>query len=375
MNINRFLGGASFLPLFAPETGAGAGGGDGGGDKGAAGGGATGAGDAGAAGGGGGGSAGAGSAAGAAGAAGGADAGAGAGAGTLAGGGADAAAAAAAAAAARPAFGDKWREELAGDDKDLLKDLAKYTDPKALLKSHRDLQTKISKGELRAPPAPMPQNATPEQVAAWRQAQGLPDKPEAFVEKLALSDGVVIGEADKPLVGEFAKMAFEKGWNQDQMNQAVSFYYDMQAAGEASRADADHSTLVAAQGELIGEWGQAEYKVNMNAVGSLLATMPDALRNNMLTARMPDGRMVGNTAEFNRWAAAQARELNPAATLVPVNDPNAMKTIEGEIAGLEKEMADQRSSYWRGPEANAKQARYRELVDAQQKMQSRGRAA
>jgi hypothetical protein len=357
---NRFLGGASFLPLFAPEDGAG--GGAGGASEGSGGG------DAGAA---------AAAAAAAAGGAAGDKAGsdAGGGAGTLAGGGADAAAAAAAAAAAKPTFGEKWREDLAGDDKTALTDLARYTDPKAVYKSLRELQTKISKGELKAPPAPLAKDATPEQVTAYRQANGLPDKPEAFVEKLELPNGVVVGEAEKPLVGQFAKMAFDKGWSQQQMNEAVSWWYEAQDASEAQRAEADHSTLVAAQGELIGEWGQQEYKVNMNAVGSLLSTMPEALRNNMLTARMPDGRMVGNTAEFNRWAAAQARELNPSATLVPVGDPNAMKTIETEISAIEKEMADQRSGYWRGPEADRKQARYRELVDAQEKMKTRGNRA
>jgi hypothetical protein len=146
---NRMLGGASFLPMFAAEDGSGGGAPAGGGAAPAAG------------------AAPAGGAAPAAGAAPGAAAAPAAGAdATLAGGGVDptgaAAAAAAGAAAGTPKPGDlpagfDFRAYLAGGDKDAEKDLAKYTDPKAVYKSLRDLQAKISKGELKAPPAALPE--------------------------------------------------------------------------------------------------------------------------------------------------------------------------------------------------------------------------
>lgn len=365
---NRMLGGGvSFLPFMAPDDGTGAAAAATGADAGAAG--ATAA-------------AAASAATGAAADKGATDKGA-VGDKTLAGAGADGAdagAAARAAAAAGPAkFPDKWREELAGEDKDALKDLAKYTDPKSVYKSLRDLQTKVSKGELRAPAAPLPENATDEQKAEYRKTHGLPDKPEAFVEKLALPNGVVIGETDKPLVGGFAKMALDKGWSQGQFNEAVGWFYEAQATQRLALEEADGAGRIASEVELRGEWGPAGFKENMAAVGSVLSMIPEALRGEMLTARTPTGQLLGNTAAFNRWAAELGRELNPAATLIPAGGGDAVKTVGDEIKAIESKMylpdGRQNPEYWKGSGGETMQARYRELVDAQQKMQERGKKA
>jgi hypothetical protein len=355
--IDRLRGGVSMLPLFDAENGSG--------------GGAPGAGAP---------AAGAGAAP-AAPAAGAAAAGGDPGAGTLAASGADAAATAAAAAAANgpEKFPDNWRELLAGGDKAKLTDLAKYTDPTALYGSLRSTQEKISKGELKAAPVPLPANATPEQTAAWRQANGLPEKAESFVEKLALPDGVVLGEGDKPLVGEFAKFALDKGWSQGQFDQAMTFYYQAQDLAEAQREEADGGHKQTAMQELMGAWGAGDYKTNMNAVGSLLAGMPEDMRVELLTARTPDGRMLGNTAAFNKWAATVARDLNPAASLVLPGGNSSMTSINERISAIEGQMytkdGKENPAYWRGDAGQRMQAELRDLYDAQAKMKSRGQAA
>lgn len=245
-------------------------------------------------------------------------------------------------------------------------------------KSLLQLQAKISSGELKAK-VELPKDATPEQMAEFRKTNDLPATAEAYVEKLALPDGVVIGEADKPLVASFAKSMFEAGATQGEMNRAVSWFYQQQEAVEAQRAETDVTGRTKAQGELMGEWGPGDFKTNMNAVGSLLSTMPEALKTSLLTARTADGRMVGDTAEFNRWAAATAREINPAATLIPANVQNQPQVVATEIAAIEAKMylpnGEANPEYWKGAGGEALQARYRELTDAQQKMSARGKAA
>src|SRR5688572_23894721 len=89
-----------------------------------------------------------------------------------------------------------WRQKLAGEDKKTLERLGRMASPADLLKSYRALEQKISAGELKKG---LPENATPEQVAEWRREQGLPEKPEGYLENLSLPDGVVLGEADKPM--------------------------------------------------------------------------------------------------------------------------------------------------------------------------------
>jgi hypothetical protein len=390
MSRSLLLGGTSFQPLYAPDIGAGVGGaGAGGAGADGAGtgqqnqGGASGAGNG--AGGAGAGGAGASGAGGSAGGAGGPAGGGGQG-GQPAGGAASAAGGTfAGSGGGTPPPGapqnwpDNWRGLFAGDDKAALKDLEKYTEPNAVYKALRGLQSDVSSGKLKAPAQPLPANATAEQIADFKKANGLPEKAEAYVEKIALPNGHVIGETDKSLVGEFAKMANARNWSQDQFNDAVAWYYDGQARAEAQRqaADGDHKTEAA---RVLGaEWGAADYKTNMNAFSTLLAGMPEDARDLLLSARTVDGRLIGNLPGFIKWAAAYERQVNPAATIVAAGDGNAAKTIGDEIATIEKSMYDDKgnpnAAYWKGEAGQKMQARYRELVHAQSQMSGKGRAA
>lgn len=293
---------------------------------------------------------------------------------TLAGGGTGGAAAAAAAATIQPAFGEKWREDLAGDDKDAAKDLAKYTDPKAVYKSLRDLQAKISKGELKAAAQPLPANASDEQKAAWRQANGLPASKDDYVKNLQLPNGVVLGEADKPLVESFAAKMFEEGGTQAELNRAVNWFYQQQDAAERARSDADGQFRVQSEVALRTEWGN-DFQKNLAAFSAFKAQLPGELQALLFTARTADGRVLGDHPEFLKIGAALGREINPAAAIVPADPLNAVKSMQTELADLEKLMGDQRSEYWRGPKADQMQARYRELTDGMTRVQNRGRAA
>lgn len=303
--------------------------------------------------------------------------------GTLAGGGADPKAAAAA--ALKPSDLPKdfnWRLFLAGGDEKAAKDLEKYTDLPAVYKSLRDLQGKISKGELKAPPKELAADATDEQKAQWRKDNGLPASPEDMVKGLQLSDGVVIGEADKPLVGEFAKMMFEAGASQAETNRAVDFYYGMQARAEAAMKEADGQHKQTAMEDLMKDWGPENYKANMNAKDVVLSKLSEADYAALLTARTPDGQMIGNSAWFNRVMATLGREIAPAATIITGGD-GSVKSIDTELASIEetarKAMSGDgeahRAYYGYGGRPGL-EVRERELIDAKMKMESRaGKAA
>ena len=47
------------------------------------------------------------------------------------------------------------------------------------------------------------------------------------------------------------------------------------------------------------------------------------------------------------------------------------KTIEAELTDMRKLMADPNSKYYKGPEAEKLQARYRDLIDADSKMKQK----
>ena len=49
--------------------------------------------------------------------------------------------------------------------------------------------------------------------------------------------------------------------------------------------------------------------------------------------------------------------------------PTDAGEINNELEGLQEEMADTRGPYWSGPRAERKQARYRQLVEAQERLE------
>lgn len=273
----------------------------------------------------------------------------------------------------KPTWPDDWREQLAGEDKGYLKKLSRYASPTEYSKGYRALEQRLSSGELKAQ---LPKDATEEQLTAWRQESGLPDKPDGYVAALKLPDGVVLGEADKPLVADFAeKVALKGNLSQEQMNSAISWYYQTQDALALKTEDADADFKQKTEDSLRTEWG-ADYRPNINAVENMLSRMPEGLGESLLAARvsMPTKEdptrsvPLGNHPLFIKWAAQLEREVNPTATLVPAGTGNVGKTIEDEITSIEKDMRTNREEYFKDEK---KQGRYRELIAARDRMKAR----
>lgn len=276
---------------------------------------------------------------------------------------------------------DDWRKELAGEDKAQLAQLERLGSPGDIWKSYRELQAKVSSGELKGAPKPLAADATPEQQAAWRKEQGLPENEQAYLGALQLEGGLVPSEADKPLIEGFAKdVALAKGWSQDQMNDAVGWFLGAQAKvlADQQRADGEfkNSTLV----ELGREWGK-DFEPNQNAVTNLINTLPEAIRDPLLTARLPNGRIVGDDMAFNQAMLTLAKQLNPAASLLPNIAGGGLQPVESRIAEIETKYmrapqgTPEWQQYWHGAAGEKMQQEYRELLGARETMQNRARPA
>jgi hypothetical protein len=153
-----------------------------------------------------------------------------------------------------------WRDRMAGEDKDFRKRLERFADETQLAKSYRSLEQKLSSGEFKKT---LPENATAEETATWRKENGIPDKPEGYLEKLALPNGMVVGEEDKPIVSAFAEMALSKNWSTAQLNDAVAWHYAMQDKQRAEMQEQDGSFRTTTEDALRNQW-KADYRTNMN---------------------------------------------------------------------------------------------------------------
>lgn len=256
---------------------------------------------------------------------------------------------------------EDWRKNIAGEDDKVLKRLERYNSPKDLAAALIAAQAKISSGQLKSA---LPENATPEQIAAWRADNGIPESPDKY--DVAIAEGHVWGEADKPLIDDFAKTAHEANLTPAQLKKTLAWYSDLQAKQIEHVQNADAQFKKDNVDELREEWG-GEYRMNLRVVDEFFETLPDGLGEVLLSARDANGRQLAANAKVIRWAAQMQREANPIATVMPSGGINSMQAMEGEITKLKTMMADKSGPYWKGPEADKHQARYRDLLTAKER--------
>jgi len=258
---------------------------------------------------------------------------------------------------------EDWRKLVAGDDEKEFKRLERMTSPADIYKMSRELERKISGGEYRraAPGA----DAKPEDIAKWRRESGLPEKVEDYSFKFR--DGFVPSDEDKALLDEFKGIAFERNLSPEISSNLAQWFLDKQEGMVAEQLEKDYQTKSEAEEELRKEFG-AEYKPNMAMTKSWLeGTFGADVASQILLARGPDGRKVGNNPDVVKALTSLAREMMPGGRIVPSGSAESMaKSIGDELDAIRKVRREEPHKYWGD---NAMQGRERELIGAQLKAQ------
>lgn len=260
------------------------------------------------------------------------------------------------------AWPETWRAELAAGDDKAAKRLERFASPADIFRSYRALEQRMSSGELKSA---LKADAKPEEIAAWRAENGIPEAPEKY--EIALSEGLIIGDEDKPIINDFLATAHHANLSNEQASKAVQWYYDLIEKQAADQAAADEAVQQKSEDTLRGEWGN-DYRANVNLINALLDQGPQDVKDALLGGRTASGVPIGSDPAVLRWLASVAREINPTATVVPAGGTSMANAIEDEIAGLEKKMADRGSDYWKGGSAEKNQSRLRELYTARERL-------
>jgi hypothetical protein len=258
---------------------------------------------------------------------------------------------------------DDWTKEIADGDETLIPRAARYTSPKEVFKALVATQNKIRSGEFKSA---LPKDAKPEEIAEWRKENGIPESHDKY--DLKLDNGVVIGKEDDAIIGGFLKAAHAKNYTPDQVKSAVQWYYEEQERATEARQQKDEVEKAATTDALNIEWG-SNYRRNINMIENLLAQFPDDVRDKLAGGRLADGTAIFNSPSVLKGFAQLALEVNPASTLVPKGG-DVVKTVDDEIAGIEKAMRTNRSEYNKDQKM---QERYRELLVAREKIKERKR--
>ena len=257
---------------------------------------------------------------------------------------------------------DTWREKWAGEDEKKLSRLSRYASPEAAFDALSAMQHRLSTGELKFP---LGKDATPEQLSAWRKEVGVPEAPDKY--DIKPKNGEAIGETDKKWIDDLAKAAHAGNISNQQMNAVIDWYYDWQDREVESRHTADLQFKQQTEDQLRTDWGN-DYRPNVNRIKALVDGAPAEIREELHSARLGNGEPMMSHPAVLKWLASMALELNPAATVVPGATGDLGGAIQDELDKLTKLMGDKGSDYWKGPKAAQMQQRYRDLVDAKDKM-------
>ena len=252
-----------------------------------------------------------------------------------------------------------WRGAIAGDNADARKTLDRFASPKALYESYDQFRTKLSKGELRTI-TEFPAKGSDEEKAAWRSQNGVPADGKY---ELKMPDGVVVGEADKPVLEALTKHAFETNVPAGELNKVVSWYMTERVAREQrahEQFETDKRETAAALG---AEWG-AEYKPTLNKIqGMIDATIPAGEEGEALKGLI--NKALATSPLFARHYAQLALQLNPTGTLVPGGSGANEGSVTDEIKKIEKVMKTDRRTY---DADEGMRTRLRDLYGAYEKM-------
>lgn len=204
---------------------------------------------------------------------------------------------------------ENWREELAGDDEARLNDLGRYPTLSDWVNSGFEAKNRIRKGEISTG---LPENPTEEQLAEYRQANGIPEAPDGY--EMKLPQGIEAGENDGELYDAVAPVAHKLNLSADAYNTLVAGMIEARNGIIQRMIDQDGLDKINAERTLRGEWG-ADYVRNMNATTNLINGLPEAVRQDFIEGRDGNGRSIMSNPAIVQWLADISLKANPGVRI------------------------------------------------------------
>lgn len=202
----------------------------------------------------------------------------------------------------KSAWGDDWRDQMAGGDEDVAKIIKRYGSPRGVAKALKDAQEMIRSGKLkRDAPDPNDEKA----MAEWRKEQGIPDDPTGY--KLPDPVSKRLTDEDKPILAAFTEFAHSKNAPQSVIDIATEWYVENAEKAATVQSEQDRAAEEEAEDALRKDWSHAEFKTNMALASRFIADAP-GIGENWSEYRGPDGRRLGDNPQFIAWAADMGRQ-------------------------------------------------------------------
>jgi hypothetical protein len=241
-----------------------------------------------------------------------------------------------------------------------LEKLQRYASPEAAIDAMFAAQSRISSGELKPV---LKKDASATELKDWREAHGIPEVPE----KYDIGE-VKIDESDKPMMAEIFKAAHLTNQTPEQVRAVVATWNKIKEVAFENRAAADQKAQKDGEDALRAEWGP-EYRRNINLVhGMLDGAATPGMKDKVLSGRLSDGTPIGSSPDALKFLAGLALIQNPTGIVVPGAEANPMQGVQEELVKIETIMRTDRKTYNKD---EAMQARYRDLLEAREKLKAR----
>jgi len=204
-----------------------------------------------------------------------------------------------------PKVWDNWRQDLSGGDEKILNELTRIKSPSDIGKELLRQKQELSK---RREPLSLPKDATPEQVAEYRKAIGVPDQGTLDGYGVKAPDGYTMSEVEKGALTDFTKIMHDKNIPTSAVKEATDFFFRAQEANRQALNQLDVNRQKEWQGSLEQKLGK-DFKPMIAAGEAFLnqrfAENPEA-KAELLNARLPGGGKLGDNPYFIELVLDQA---------------------------------------------------------------------
>jgi len=192
-----------------------------------------------------------------------------------------------------------WRVKLSNGDEKLMKRLERFSDPSKIVNSWIAAEQKISSGEYKKG---LDSNATEEQIAEWRKANGIPDDANGY--KRPDIEGVEWAEDDAPMLDALFARLHEANASQTHVDAVLKTYADLVSQQNEARVEADRSWLQQNEDALRSRLGE-EFRPQINVFQRVLndpdGPLPRNVADKLINARYEDGNRVINDVDVAQF--------------------------------------------------------------------------
>lgn len=234
-----------------------------------------------------------------------------------------------------------FRTALAGDDAGFAKQLDRYRTPADMGKAWR---TAVQTAQQKQAPLALAADATDEQKAAYREAAGIPDTPDAY--PINFREGFEAKEADTALLSDFKAKLHEAGGDPRTASVAMDWYQDVLAQSQQDRDARLAEVRKETQATLRAEYGN-EYDGNISAASELMKVhLGEEGHKDMMDLRLEDGSMLQDKPEFVKMMAALGVDYYGSNGIINGDVETTAKSIDEKLTEFQKLQQDDPNKYY-----------------------------